>query len=129
MTGGGKTTTLSPEEEAEREDEQKLAENGNKIEEIIQLLHEKEDRDTAQSKVAERYGLVGRKEPGRRFHDHKGKKIPMSAHTSNLMGLTEALELQIKTGKHGRDLHRALQGLTVRRVAILERMLRRVSGE
>ena len=120
-----KKTEKETEKEAEKEDQQKLIENSSKMDEVIQLLLDREDRNTAESKAKDMYARVNKNEKGSRFHPFKGKRLPVSAHTSNLMSLIEALELQIKTNGHQKDLPNALQGLMTERIAILERVLNR----
>ena len=120
-----KPPQLSPEEEAQKEDERLLAENKRDIEEILKLIEDGADRDKAQQRVAEAQGKVEGKHQGRVFHPHQGRRIPLHGHTSNTLLLAEALELHLKTKRHGADLHRALGNLSRQRVKLLQRVLER----
>jgi len=140
-TGAEKT----PEQEAEEKDRKLLAENAARIEGIVKLLLDKESRDTADRKVidarlrvqAEEAGggsssefdgqIGGGAEGGRArsmvFHPYKGKRVPITTKASRFLELGDALELQLQTREHGRDLLRALHGAAATRVRILERLL------
>ena len=119
------TPQMSPEEEAQREDEQILSKNMQDIEEIMQLLDAGVDRTEAEKRLAEARGAVEQHKVGKVFHDHKGAKIPVHHHASNLKRLVDALELSWKTKRHGADLHKALHSHLRHRVKVLERVLLR----
>ena len=115
----------SPEEQAQKEDEQKLAENSQRIEEILKLIEDRTDREEARRRVADAEARVDARHQGKVFHDHASKKVPLYGHTSNLLRLAAALELQWRTRRHGEDLHRALSNLSVQRVKVLQRIIKR----
>lgn len=117
--------TVSPEEEAQKEDERKLAQNQRDIEEILRLIEDGADHETSRRRVAEAQGKVDGKHQGKVFHPHQGRRIPLHGHTSNTLLLAEALELHLKTKRHGADLHRALGSLSRQRVRLLQRVLER----
>jgi hypothetical protein len=121
---------LSPEEEAEREDQKELMENRGKIESIMQLIKELNDREKAEELVNEWRVKVGdgNGKGDRVFHEHKGKRVTVTRHASEHLKLGEALELYIQTKEHGADLHRALERAAERRVALLDRVLKRGLG-
>ena len=116
---------LSPEEEAQREDERLLAENKRKIEEVLKLIEEGTDRDVTLRRVGEAQGRVDAHHQGRVFHAHQGRRIPLHGHTSNTLLLAEALEMHLKARRHGADLHKALGNLSRQRVRLLQRVLER----
>jgi len=113
---------LSPEEEAQREDEQILSKNARDIDEIMQLLDAGVDRHEAERRLAEAKGAVEVHRRGMVFHEHKGTKVAVHHHASNLHRLAEALELSWKTKRHGADLHKALHAHLRHRVKVLERV-------
>jgi hypothetical protein len=117
-----KAPQLSPEEEAQREDEQQLSRNKQHIEEIMQLLEAGVDRETAEKRLAEARAAVEEHRKGMIFHEHSGKKIPVHHHASSLKRLADALELSWKTKRHGADLHKALHAHLRHRVKVLERV-------
>lgn len=122
---------VSPEEEREREDHRLLSENSQKIESIMQLLKEMNDRETAEARVREARAKAaeGRLDKSDRvFHDHGGKKVAVTRQASEHLELGDALELHIKTRAHGADLHRALERAAEERVTILERIMERAMG-
>ena len=115
----------------------------NKVEESrLRVRQDNEDEEGAQDGAdsAENVGgyagtLLGgafnsaKENGGRRrsmvFHPYKGKRVAITSKASRLLELGDALELQLKTREHGRDLLRALHGAAVTRVNILERLLLR----
>jgi hypothetical protein len=111
---------LSPEEEAQKEDEQLLSKNKVDIEEIMQLLDAGVDRTVAEKRLAEARAVVEQHRKGMVFHDHSGKKIAVYQHASKLKNLADALELSWKTKRHGADLHKALHAHLRHRVKVLE---------
>ena len=115
-------------EEEQREDEQILCKNLQDIEEIMQLLDAGVDRKEAERLLAEARAAVGEHKVGKVFHDHKGAKIAVHHHSSNLKRLADALELTWKTKRHGADLHKALHAHLRHRVKVLERVIVRGHG-
>ena len=116
---------LSPEEEAEKEDQRLLKENKSKIDEIIELILSKKDREVAKQEVDKAAQEVDMHSQGMVFHDHKGKKIAIHNQTSKLIKFAEAIEVEMKTQKHGRDLHKALANLCRYRIKLLKRIQNR----
>ena len=119
------TPALSPAEEAQKEDEQLLAQNKRDIEEVLKLIEEQTGREEAARLLAEAEERAGRQEQGRVFHDHQGRKIPLHSHTSNTLRLAVALELRMRTLRHCQDLQRSLGNLSRQRVKVLRRVLQR----
>ena len=115
----------SPEEEAQQEDERLLAQNKTDIEEVLRLIEDGTDRDTAALRVAEAQLRVDSKHQGRVFHAHQSRKIALHGHTSNTLLLAEALELHLRTKRHGADLHRTLGSLSRQRFKLLQRVHQR----
>lgn len=122
-----KAKTLSPEEEAQKEDEQILTQIEQNVEEILQLIEDKTDRSEADKRLLEAQTMVDEKRQGTVFHQHsKGnRKIPLRHHTSNLFKLAEALELSMKTKRHGEDLHKALDNHIRHKIRVLQRVMER----
>jgi hypothetical protein len=146
------STEKTPEQEAEERDRKLLAENAARIEGIVKLLLENENRETADRKVDEARMRIQAEEAdgsggavanesgsvntsdakdgrGRKsstvFHPYNGKRVPITTKASRYLELGDALELQLRTREHGRDLLRALHGAAATRVRILERILER----
>ena len=59
------------------------------------------------------------------FHNHKGKKVPLRHHTSKMLHLAEALQKEMKTLRHDKNLQTALARLSRTRVRIVERIKKR----
>lgn len=116
---------LSPEEEAQREDEQLLSKNKADIEEVLKLIEEQTGREEAGQRLADAEERVERQQQGKVFHTHQSRRIPLHGHTSNMLCLAEALELHMRTLRHGHDLHRCLGNLSRQRVKVLRRVLER----
>jgi hypothetical protein len=121
----GTESALSPEEEAQKEDERLLAENKRKIEEILKLIDDGTDQDSTLARVNEAQGRVDTHYQGKVFHPHQGRRIALSGHTSNTLLLAEALEMHLRTRRHGADLHKSLSNLSRQRVRLLQRVLQR----
>ena len=115
-------------EEEQKEDEQALARNARDVEEIMQLLDAGVDRAEADRRLREARGLVEQHRKGLVFHDHKGSRVAVHHHASNLHKLAEALELSWKTKRHGADLHKALHAHLRHRIRVLERVHARGFG-
>jgi hypothetical protein len=135
-----KSTDLTKEEEEEKRDKELLMQTTAKIDGIVQLLMDGNDRNTATEKVNkarlranenendeehEERGKPRRKEMV--FHPYKGKRVAIAAKTSKILELGDALELQIQTNEHGENLLRSLQASALTPVRILERQLRRMN--
>lgn len=122
-----KPKPLSPEEEAQKEDKQLLSRIERDVEEIMGLIENKTDRTEAERRLAEAQGVVDEKKQGTVFHHHsKGnRKIPLRHHTSNLFKLAEAIELSMKTKRHGEDLHKALDNHVRHKIRVLQRVMKR----
>ena len=128
MSGKSKPT-LTPEEQREQEDKALLAEKNSAIDEIMQLISDNHDRDSASEKVESHKDELNDEInlEGDIFHQHKGKRIPIKKKTGKLLALAEALEIQLKTHTHARDLHRSLQNHVKHKITILERQLGRLN--
>ena len=128
--GGMSEAKLSPEEEADREDQKELAANKAKIESIMQLLKDLKDREKAEDLVGEWREKAGdgKGKGDRVFHEHGGKRVAVTRGASEHLRLGEALELYIQTKEHGADLHKALERAAERRVALLDRVVQRGLG-
>lgn len=116
---------LSPAEEAQKEDEKLLAQNKTDIEEVLKLIEERTDREEAAKRLLEAEGRTAKGSQGMVFHNHQSRRIPMHGHTSDLLQLAEALELSMRTLRHGKDLQKSLSSLSRQRVKLLRRILER----
>ena len=117
---------LSLKEQAEQEDKKLLTENGQQVQEVMQLLSDGETRTAAKSRV--KHAKEKTKKGGGSqlvFHPYKGKRIPITEQASDYLALSDALETSLLTQQHNNDLQKALVNLTIKRVEILERRLRR----
>jgi hypothetical protein len=122
---------LSPEEEADREDHRMLSENKKKIESILKLLKETNDREKAEDRVGEareKTTAMARPKSERVFHEHGGKRVAVTRGASEHLELGDALELHMRTRAHGKDLHKALERAAETRVLILDRIMERGVG-
>ena len=129
MSGKSKPT-LTPEEQREQEDKALLVEKNSAIDEIMQLLSDNHDRDSAGEKVKSHKDDLNDDDislEGDIFHQHKGKRVAIKKKTGKLLALAEALEIQIKTHTHAKDLHRSLQNHVKHKITILERQLGRLN--
>ena len=120
-----KAKPLSPEEEAQREDEQMMAQTERDIEDIVRLIGDKTDQAEAERRLAEAQGWVDEKKEGTVFHQHSKGRIPLKHHTSNLFKLSEALKLSMETKRHGSDLHRDLDNHLRRLVKVQRWVMKR----
>ena len=121
----GASKPLSPEEEAQKEDDQILAQTERDIEDIMRLIGDKTDRAEAERRLAEAECCVDEKRDGTVFHQHTKGRVPLKHHTSNLFRLTEALKLSMETKRHGADLHRALDNHLRHMVKVQRRVMKR----
>jgi hypothetical protein len=122
MSKDSKAPQLSPEEEAQKKDEQYLAQNTREIEEILSLLDSGVDRDEAEKRVGDAKADVESRRQGMVFHDHKGRRIAVRGHVSNLLRLAQAKEVSLITKRHHKDLHKALYVKVRRRNELLDRI-------
>jgi hypothetical protein len=119
-------SSLTPKEQAEQEDKKLLAENGKKIQEVMQLIGDGDTRTTAKTKLNEARTRTKVGGKGKMvFHPYNGKRTPVSQEASDFLALGNALELSILTSQHNNDLQNALTRLARERVDILERVLNR----
>jgi hypothetical protein len=125
MPDQAKKPALSPEEEAQKKDEQLLAQNERDVAEILELIDGRTDRAEAERRVGEAQGLVDERREGTVFHPSGGRKVAIRHHASNLFRLSDALVLSMKTKRHGEDLHKSLESHLKQRVKILQRMMKR----
>jgi hypothetical protein len=102
-----------------------LANNERVIEEILKLIEDNTDQIEAGRRLAEAQEWVDQKRKGTVFHQHpKGnRKIAMNHHTSNLLKLSRALELSMKTKRHGKDLHKELEIHLNKRIELLKKVM------
>lgn len=121
--------TLSPEEEAQREDEQALTKNAGEIKDVLDLLRDGHTRDSAMVAVADlEHRIASQPKNARLFHDHAAAKIPLRARTALRLQLVAALEVLRRTHRHGTDLHKALAALVRHRRDVLRRVIAREAG-
>ena len=92
---------------------------------MLKLIAEQTDRKEAEKRLMEAETRVEEGHQGRVFHAHQARKIPLHGHTSHLLHLAEALELSMRTKRHGEDLHRSLGNLSRHRVKLLRRIMER----
>jgi len=108
-------------------DEEELREVEAKIKEITGLMAEGHTRDAVDDKVAtarwRRDTHHGDKASA--FYITPQGHVPTSKHTQTKLQLAEVLKVRIQLGQYARELDDALERLSVRYVAVLERILSR----
>jgi hypothetical protein len=111
----------------EDEDKKFLSANKHDIDKILKLIEDKTDRTEAERRLSEAQTRVDAKKQGSIFHQRAGgaKKIALNHHTSNLIKLSDALELSLTTLDYRQDLHTELETLLERRIEVLRRMKKR----
>jgi hypothetical protein len=108
-------------------DEEELREVEGKIKEVVGLMSEGHRRDD----VDERLALARERRDmhhGDRtstFHITQQGHAATTMHTQTKLALAETLKLRIQLGQYARELDDALERLSVRYVAVLERILGR----
>jgi len=116
---------LTPAEEEEKKDLQKLTKLKTDIDEIMQLLADRQNRETSDEKVRLAQTNVDAGRQGSVFHNFKGKHVSVSQYAGDLLTLADALELKFKTARHARDLHKGLQNKTTTKISLLKKIIER----
>lgn len=111
----------------ETEDQRFLAQNARDIENILKLIEDGTDQAEAERRLLDAQNSVDSQKQGTVFHQHsKGnRKISLNHHTSNLLKLSDALELSLKTLDFGKDLHRELEDCLEKRIEVLQTIKKR----
>jgi hypothetical protein len=121
----GKASTV--EKTPEELDEEELREVEAKIKEVLDLMTARHHRGRVDEQLdlarVRRDEHVGDRTPV--FHMASGHHAPTTLHTKTALDLAEQLKLRIQLGKYALELDDSLQRLSVRLVAVLERMLGR----
>lgn len=108
-------------------DEEELREVEAKLKEVLDLMTHRHHRDRADEMLWQarqrREEHTGNRQPV--FHISGSHHVPTTMHTKTALDLAEQLKLRIQLGKYALELDDALQRLSERQVAVLERMLSR----
>lgn len=108
-------------------DEEELREVEAKMKEVLDLMTARHHRDRVDEQLetarARRDEHAGNRQPV--FHIHGSHHAPTTMNTKTALDLAELLKLRIKLGQYARELDDSLERLSVRHVAVLERMLAR----
>jgi hypothetical protein len=117
----------APPKTLEEMDEEELREVEAKIKEVTSLMAEGHTRDAVDERVGtarwRRDTHHGDKTSA--FYISQHGHVPTSKHTQTKLQLAELLKLRIQLGQYARDLDDTLERLSVRYVAVLERILSR----
>lgn len=120
-------STPTPEKTPEELDEEELRDVEGKLKEVMGLMTAGHTRDRAEERVKEararRDESNGDKTPI--FHITQQGHASTTRHTHTKLALAEHLKLRIQLGKYASNLDDALDRLSVRYVAVLERVLSR----
>jgi hypothetical protein len=111
----------------EQLDEEELREVEAKLKEVLDLMTNRHHRHKA-DEALETARLRRDEHAGNRqavFHITQSHHAPTTMHTKTALDLAEQLKLRIQLGKYALELDDALQRLSERQVAVLERMLGR----
>lgn len=112
---------------AEELDEEELREVEARMKEVLDLMHARHHRHKTDEKL-ETARLRRDEHAGNRtpvYHITSSHHVATTMHTKTALDLAEQLKLRIQLGKYALELDDALQRLSERQVAVLERMLSR----
>lgn len=117
-----------PQEKTPEElDAEELREVEGKVKEVLDLMTARHHRDRVDERLdlarAKRDEHAGNKQAV--FHIHGSHHAATTMHTKTALDLAEQLKLRIQLGQYARELDDSLERLSVRYVAVLERMLGR----
>lgn len=108
-------------------DEEELREVEGKIKEVLDLMTARHHRDRVDQHLemarSRRDEHTGNKQAV--FHISGSHHVPTTMHTKTALDLAETLKLRIQLGQYARELDDSLERLSLRYVAVLERMLGR----
>lgn len=108
-------------------DEEELREVEAKLKEVLDLMHGRHHRHKTDENLElarmRRDEHAGNKQAV--YHITGSHHVPTTMHTKTALDLAEQLKLRIQLGKYALELDDALQRLSERQVAVLERMLGR----
>lgn len=111
----------------EQLDEEELGAVEGEIREVMNLMTERHNRSKADEDLrvarARRDRFLGDKQSV--FHIRDNKHITTTMHTKTALDLADQLKLRIQLEKHDPELDDALERLSSRYVAVLERILGR----
>ena len=128
--GLGGTTGMpdkKPEKTPEELDEEELRDVEGKLKEVLGLMTAGHTRDQADADVKEARTRRDESDGDKTgvFHITQQGHAATTHHTRTKLALAEHLKLRIQLGKYASNLDDALDRLSVRHVAVLERMLSR----
>jgi len=119
-----KTATPATPEELDAEE---LREVEGKLKEVLDLMTARHHRERADASLetarARRDEHAGSRQPV--YHMTGAHHAATTMHTKTTLDLAEQLKLRIQLGKYALELDEALQRLSERQVAVLERVLKR----
>lgn len=116
-------------ETREERDEREMREIEADMKEVLDLLTRRQSREEAGKRVdaLRRTRDEHAQNPQQVMHIAGGTSAPMTLGTKTRLDLAEGLKDSIALHRHHASLETALSGLSERYVAVLERMLARVS--
>lgn len=121
------TQTKAPAKTPEELDEEELREVEGKVKEVLALMTARHHRDQVDERLelarARRDEHAGNKQAV--FHVSGPHHVATTMHTKTALDLAEQLKLRIQLGQYARELDDSLERLSLRYVAVLERMLER----
>jgi 6,7-dimethyl-8-ribityllumazine synthase len=116
-----------PAKTPEELDEEELREVEGKVKEVLDLMTARHHRDRVDQHLemarSRRDEHAGNKQAV--FHISGSHHVPTTMHTKTALDLAETLKLRIQLGQYARELDDSLERLSLRYVAVLERMLGR----
>jgi len=124
---GPLTMTSKTQKTPEELDEEELREVETKMKEVLDLMTARHHRHRADESLEtarlRRDEHAGNRQPV--YHITSGHHVATTMHTKTALDLAEQIKLRIQLGKYALELDDALQRLSERQVAVLERMLGR----
>lgn len=111
----------------EEKDDEELREVEAKIKEVTALMAEGLSRDVVDERLATARWRRDTHHGDRTsaFYISQQGHVPTSKHTQTKLQLAEVLKVRIQLGNYARELDEALERLSLRYVAVLERILSR----
>ena len=126
-TLAGADMSEKPAKTPEELDEEELREVEGKVKEVLDLMTARHHRDRVDQHLemarSRRDEHAGNKQAV--FHISGSHHVPTTMHTKTALDLAETLKLRIQLGQYARELDDSLERLSLRYVAVLERMLGR----
>ena len=118
---------MSAEKTPEELDAEELREVEGKLKEVLDLMTARHHRQQTDANLDVARGRRDQHAGDRQsvYHRTKAHHAATTMHTKTALDLAEQLKLRIQLGKYALELDEALQRLSERQVAVLERMLGR----